>query len=351
MSRNRRRSQKTSAPTAPTIRQVAEQAGVSTATVSRVLAGADTVTEELSVRVRAAVSALNYRPNRIARSLRARTTRTIGVVIPDIQNPFFTSVVCGIEEVLQTAGYTLLFGNSDEDPARERVHLENLPAEGVAGIIFTPLTQKMADYQALAAARLPLVAIDRSPEGLTMDQVTVDNAEGARQAVAHLLDLGHRRIGLISGPVHLSTARERRAGYEQAFLEAGLSVPEDLIRYGDFRQAGGRASMRELLALGPRPTAVFVGNNMMTLGALETIHDAGLDIPRDISIVGFDNMPWATWFRPPLTTVEQPTREIGATAARLLLARLREPDRPLQHIILKTKLVVRASSGPVDGQR
>jgi DNA-binding LacI/PurR family transcriptional regulator len=329
----------------PTIKDVAERARVSIATVSRVLAGGDGVSGELAKRVRAAVRTLNYHPNRNARNLRAGKIRTVGVVIPNIENPFFTSVVRGIENALQAAGYTLLLGDADEDPVREQLYLSTLRAEGVAGIILAPVDDKPEGYEELLSTRVPLVAIDLSPGDLSVDLVTVANARGARAAVRHLINLGHTRIGLISGPLHFSTAQERRAGYEQELTAAGLPLGADLVQLGAFREAGGHAAMRALLDLPEPPTAVFVANNLMTLGAIKAIHERGLRIPDDVAIIGFDDMPWADSLQPPLTVVAQPTYELGATAARLLLARLREPERPIRRIVLETALVVRSSCG------
>jgi DNA-binding LacI/PurR family transcriptional regulator len=194
------------------------------------------------------------------------------------------------------------------------------------------------------------VAVSRVLPGLKVDTVTVGNAEGAHVAVAHLIGLGHRRIGLISGPMGISTARDRQAGYERALQEAGLPLDRDLIQYADFRQSGGYNAMEQLLQMRVPPSGVFVGSNLMTLGALQTIHERGLDIPGQIAIVGFDDMPWAASLRPPLTAVAQPAYEVGAAAARLLLERLREPDRPIRHIVLETRLVVRASCGTHQGR-
>jgi LacI family transcriptional regulator len=345
-----RRSRRSVPGTAPTIKHVAEAAGVSTATVSRVLSGLAGVRADVRDRVREVVRSLGYQPNRVARSLRVRTTRTIGVIIPDIENPFFTRVVRGIEEVLQAAEYSLLLADSNESPARERANLATLQAEGVAGVIFTAAEGQRADYRNLLGPRLPLVAVSRVLPGLKEDTVTVGNAEGARMAVAHLIGLGHRRIGLISGPMGISTARDRQAGYEKALREAGLPLARDLIQYADFRQTGGYSAMRQLLEMRVPPPAVFAGSNLITLGALQAIHERGLDIPGQIAIVGFDDMPWAVSLQPPLTAVAQPAFEVGIAAARLLLERLREPDRPIRHIVLETRLVIRASCGSRQGR-
>jgi DNA-binding LacI/PurR family transcriptional regulator len=327
------------------MKHVAVAAGVSTATVSRVLSGLAGVRTDVGDRVREAVRALGYQPNRVARSLRVRTTRSIGVIIPDIENPFFTRVVRGIEEVLQAAEYSLLLANSNESPARESINLATLQAEGVAGVIFTAAEGKRLDYRDLLDSRLPMVAVSRLLLGLKVDTVTVGNAEGARMAVEHLIGLGHRRIGLISGPTGISTARDRQAGYEKALKEGGVPLVRDLIQYADFRQSGGYSAMERLLQMRVPPSAVFAGSNLMTLGALQAIHERGLNIPGQIAIVGFDDMPWAVSLQPPLTAVAQPAFEVGTAAARLLLERLREPGGPIRHIVLETSLVVRASCG------
>jgi DNA-binding LacI/PurR family transcriptional regulator len=328
-----------------TITRVAARANVSIATVSRTFADPESVSEALRSRVYEAARALNYRASRAARALRAGTSQTVGVIIPDLQNPFFTGVVRGIDLVLQGAGYTLLLSNADEDAARERKILETLLAEGVAGIIFVPINQGRASYGQLLAPPVHAVAVDRLPINLHADLVTVDNIEGTRLAVAHLIALGHRRVALLSGPSRHSTAIERDQGYRQALRAAGLSLRPEFVCRGDFREQGGYEGMTALLALRPRPTAVFVANNLMTLGALRALHEAGLRIPDDIALVGFDDMPWATSLNPPLTAVSQPSQEIGSTAADLLLDRIARPDRTVRHVILQTRLIVRASCG------
>jgi LacI family transcriptional regulator len=329
----------------PTIKQVADLAGVSTATVSRVLDENSGVSQELIDRVRDAVRTLDYHPNRAARNLRKRVAQTVGVVISDIQNPFFTSVVRGIEKVLVEADFILLLCNSDEDPKREKIHLATLKSEGVAGIILATTRSDAESYHQLLNNRTPLVGIDRTPEQLSMDVVSVTNTRGAFSAVSHLADLGHKRIALISGPRQLSTARERLEGYEDAVQIRGLVHSDDLIQFSDFRQSGGYKSMQTLLDQQEPPSAVLVSNNLMTLGALQAIHERNLSIPDQIAIVGFDDMPWATSLQPPLTAVAQPTYELGIAAAQLLLDRLREPERPFRHVVLETQLMVRASSG------
>jgi LacI family transcriptional regulator len=314
--------------------------------VSRVVAGTGRVSDGLREQVLRAARELDYRPNRVARNLRVQATRTVGVVIPDIVNPFFTAMVRGIEDALQPEDYTLLLGNSDGRAERERLYLDTLRAEGVAGILFVPSNDQPDAYTSLGRAGIPIVAIDRSPVGLDVDLVTVTNEEGAHAAVAHLCALGWKRIGLVGGPSHLNVARERERGYERALREAGMPVDPELMRRADFKEQGGYDAMRSLLdPLARRPTAVFVANNLMAMGALHAIGDVGLRIPKDMGIVCFDDVPWGAWLQPPLTVVDQPAFELGASAARILMSRLREPNRPVRKVVLPTRLVVRASCG------
>jgi DNA-binding LacI/PurR family transcriptional regulator len=344
--RARRRSSSRPGGRSATISEVAARARVSTATVSRVVAGTVRVSDGLREQVLRAVSELDYRPNRVARNLRVRATRTIGVVIPDIVNPFFTAVVRGIEDALQPEDYTLLLGNSDGRGERERLYLDTLRAEGVAGILFVPSDGRPHAYRSLGQAGIPVVAMDRSPAGLDVDLVAVSNEEGAHDAVAHLCGHGWKRVGMVAGPAHLNVARERERGYERALREAGMAVDPDLVRRADFKEHGGYDAMRSLLDVAHRPTAVFVANNLMAMGALHALGDAGVRIPQDMGIVCFDDVPWGAWLQPPLTVVAQPAFELGASAARILLGRLRDPGSPVRKVVLPTRLLVRASCGP-----
>jgi len=346
-----RRSQAAGPQRAATVKDVAELAGVSTATVSRALSGLPGVREPLRGNVLDAARRLGYQPNRAARDLRARSNRTIGVLIPDIENPFFTSVVRGIEETLQATGYTLLLANYNEDPEREAAHLATFRAGGVGGLLFAASREPAPLYEQFADSGIPMVAVSRAHKKLRVDQVTVDNRDGAQNATAHLIGRGHKRIALITGPAELNTARERRLGYEDALREAGVAMDERMIVHCDFRQSSGHEAMLRLLGASLRPTAVFAASNLLTLGALQAIHESELDIPTQIAVIGFDEMAWAMSLRPPLTTVAQPALDVGRTAAELLLDRIRKPDQPRKQMVLETTLIVRASSGPVISAR
>ncbi len=327
----------------PTIQDVSRIAGVSTATVSRVLADYEAVSEETRQRVIEAIRSLNYQPNRNARNLRKNTASKIGVIISDIQNPFFGNVVRGIEKITIKDDYTLILGNSDEDPEHERKLIAMLLEEGVAGIILVPTNSDAESYRPLFGSGTPFVVIDRQLPIPNLDMVLVNGAAGAGMAVEHLVSLGHGKIGYVGGLKHLSVMHEREQGYLFALQKHNLPLVTDYLRQGNNRQDGGRTAVCELLSLPEPPTAILIANNLMTLGGLQAIHESGLEIPEQVSLVGFDDMDWAPSLRPPLTVVAQPAYEMGETAATILLDRIRDPEQPHQIVVLDTSLIVRAS--------
>lgn len=327
------------------IKDVATRAGVSVATVSRVLNQNPRVKPHLRERILQAIAELDYQPSGIARNMRSQSVRVIGLIITDIQNPFFTALVRAVEDIAHQNQYTVLLGNSDEDVQKEELYIKVLSRERVAGVIIVPTGKDC--YTTLRNLRIHMVVADRKVPGLVSDSVTIDNVGGAYQAATHLISLGHRRIGLVSAPLSVSVGLERRQGYEKALREQGLEVDETLIRTGDLRQSGGYQAALELLRLAPRPTAIFAVNNLMTLGTFQAILESGLRIPDDISLIGFDDMLWFPLLTPPLTTVRQPTYQIGAEAARLLFRRLREgTEKPIETIVLKPELIIRGSTAP-----
>jgi DNA-binding LacI/PurR family transcriptional regulator len=345
------RTRKTNTQKNPTIKDVSRLAGVSTATVSRVLAGFDEVSQDTRQRVQDAVSTLNYQLNRNARNLRTSKTSKIGVVISDIQNPFFGSVVRGIEKVTLVDDFTLILGNSDEDPQQEQKLISMLLEEAVAGLIIAPTNPDVGSYQPLFSSNTPVVIIDRQLPKVNLDMVLVNGYAGAQKAVAYLAGLGHERIGFIGGLGHLSVMSERDRGYLDALKKHRFPIVDAYLQHGNNRQDGGYQAMQEMLALEQPPSAVLIANNLMTLGGLQAIHESGLEIPEHISLVGFDDMDWAPSLRPPLTVVAQPAYEMGVTAASLLLDRIRAPGQPPQVVMLDTKLVIRASCQDIQGQK
>jgi len=327
----------------PQIKDVAAKANVSVATVSRVLNNNPHVKPHLRERVLHAINELGYQPSGIARNMRSQSIHVIGLIISDIQNPFFTALVRAVEDVAYENQYTVLLCNSDEDVRKEQLYIDVLSKERVAGVIIVPTGKEC--YTPLLNLKVPIVAVDRKVPDLVTDSVVIDNVAGAYAATTHLIQLGHRRIGLVGAPLTVSVGWERRQGYEQALREYQIPVDESLIRTGNFKESGGYQAAQALLSLDPRPTAIFSVNNLMTMGTLEAIHERGLRLPDDISVVGFDDMPWLSLLTPPLTTVRQPTYQIGLEAARLLFRRLQGecPESP-QAIVLQPELILRGST-------
>ncbi|HXX36572.1 MAG TPA: LacI family DNA-binding transcriptional regulator [bacterium] len=328
-----------------TIRDVAAEAGVSVATAARVLGGYGRVSHASRERVMLAAKTLDYTPSSIARSMIKGYTDTVAVIVSDNANPFFAAVVRGIENVVLAHGYSLLFFNADEDPHKEVLHLRTIREKRVDGLVLSPSSGPTDEFRSLAATGIPIVQVDRKLDGLESDAVLVDNRAGVRAGMEHLLALGHRRIGIITGPRRHYTGRERLEGYREAVRATGLPIEDELILEGDFKQQSGYTLVREFLELRPRPTGILVANNLMTIGALLRLQEAGIAIPRDMSVIGFDDMDWAPILTPPLTTIAQPAYSLGTAAAQLLIdrLRLRGSSQP-QTIVFQPRLVVRAST-------
>jgi LacI family transcriptional regulator len=331
-----------------TARDVARRAGVSTSTVSHVLNGTRVVSAELRERVLAAARELHYEPNAVARSLKIKRSNALGLIISDIGNPFFTAVVRGVEDVANARGYTLILGNTDEDPAKEEAYLRALTARRVDGLILAPAGEPNEYLGRLVRTGFPLVFLDREIPGLPIPSVLLDSIVAAHVAVRHLVRLGHTRIAMVAGRGRISSTMDRIDGYRQALAEAGIPFDASLLVSGGSRTEEARAAMLRLLDLDPRPSAVFVANNLMTIGAVDAIQGRGLEIPRDVALVGFDDFSWAGVFRPRLTTIAQPTYELGRTAAELLVHRLSgELDGPMR-VVLRGQLIIRESCGSTD---
>jgi LacI family transcriptional regulator len=333
----------------PTIREVAEAAGVSPATVSRVLNDYPHIRPQVRQNVLDAVSRLGYEPNRVAQRLRATRSRLVGIIVTDITNPFNNIVMAGMESVFFDHGFSVLMSNTNSDPQKEIDYLRIMEHEAVAGLVISPTSENVVRIGELAAAGLPVVVLDRRLNSDHVDVVLANNVAGACSAVEHLIRLGHRHIGHIGGPMHLTSGRERYRGYCEAMRAAGLPIVSEHIRFGDHLFAGGYTNTLELLAADPRPTALFIANNMMTLGALTAMHDRDVHVPKDVAVVGFDDVPWAVSLNPPLTAIAQPTREIGQQAAQLLLQRIDDPGLRARTVMLDTELIIRASCGSPQG--
>ncbi len=319
---------------------------MSAATVSAVLNGNKNVSPALMLRVQESITALHYRPNGLARSLKQQRSNMLGLILSDITNPFFTTLVRAVEDTARHAGYTLLLGNTDEDSAKEETYVELLRSRQVDGLI---LVASAGDHQylpQLLQSGLSVVCVDRSLVALGADSVLTDNVAGAYQAIEHLLSLGHRRIGIVTGLPGVTSTHQRLQGCREAFAAHALTLDESLVREGNSRMNGGAARAAELLALPDPPTALFATNNLMTIGALRAIEDRGLRCPHDVALIGFDDFEWASVFRPRLTTVRQPVYEIGKAATRFLIQRIEGKRRGnAAELLLPPTLIVRESCG------
>lgn len=329
-----------------TIKDVADYAGVSRATVSRVINDHPYVAEEVRQRVHEAMQELGYHPNRSAQRLRANSSDLLGLIIPDIQNPLFQSIVRGVEDAAYSHRMNVILCNTDDNPEKQKAYLRVMQAEHAAGLIVVPTHP--GDGGVLAPVRqagIPMVFLDRDVSDFETDTVKVDNERGAYVAVQHLARLGYRRIGIIAGTQMLTPGYERLRGATSALADAQLELQPQWVKVGNFRIESGYELACDLMQGENPPEAIFVCNNLMTLGALRALHELGVTIPGEVALVGFDDMPWAGDLNPPLTAVAQPGYELGQQAVELLLKRFAQPDAPYRKVIMQPRLVVRQSCG------
>ena len=327
-----------------TIKDVAVRAGVSVSTVSRVLTSNAPVQDTTKRAVEDAIRELGYHPNGLARSLRNRETKTIGLIIPDVANPFFPEVAKGVEETACRLGYSVILCNSGNDRAKEAMYFRVLQERRIDGIIITG-SGSLDEYAHLRERDgFPIVFLDRNAEGLDVDSVEADSYGGSCQAVRHLLELGHHQIAFVSGSSVTSTGSRRLGGYMDTLTASGIVPPPDYIMPGDFTLEAGRKAGLRLLGQNPRPTAIFVASDIAAIGVMMAAESLHLSIPGDLSVVGFDNTLLSVVSRPALTTVSQPKYEMGSQASRLLIERLRKKRRKVKHLLLPTRLEVRGST-------
>lgn len=337
-----------------TMSDIARIAGVSVTTVSHVLNNSRPVNEATSDRVKSAALDLGYRPNGLARSLRRQETLTIGLVVPDIANPFFAEIGRGLEKASFDAGYHVIFCNSGGDADHELRNIAALLEKRVDGIVIAPSAAEPDRLVTMIGGDIPVVMVDRDTTGLDCDVVLANNASGGQQAVDHLVALGHQKIGcVVASAASRSAAPGRLHGYRQGMKTAGLDDASLIVVTDELENASpetevdaGYIATTRILLSQHRPTALFLTNDLMAIGALRAAHDQGLDVPVDLSIVGFDDILLARYTVPSLTTVIQPRSEVGRLAAEMLIARSRDRDRELQHRVLDVSLVARESSGP-----
>lgn len=329
-----------------TIRDVANAAGVSLSTVSRVLHHHPAVDRDLQKRVMDAIEQLGYQPNRSAQRLRSQVSSVIGLVISDIENPFFTSIVRGVEDIAYGHQMTVVLCNTDEDPRKQERYVDVMMEERVAGLIIAPANgDSLASLDRLQQSGIPIVLLDRNIGVNKLDAVSVDNKAAAYAATRHLIDLGRKHIALVNGVTKIKTFEDRYRGYRQALAEANIKLHRNHVVEVRPNIERSREATLELLQASPRPDAIFAGNNLITIGVLKAVKQCGLKIPEEVALVGFDDMPWSSELCPPITSVAQPAYELGQEAARLLIRRLQTPNGFQQTVMLHTRLIVRESCG------
>jgi LacI family transcriptional regulator len=334
---------------APTLRDVAEAAGVHAATASRALnpATRGLVNTETARRVMKVAEQLGYRPNPIARGLKTSKSGTIGLVIPDLTNPLFPPIVRGIEDVLEPAGYSGLIVNTDNDPGRESAQIELLRSRQVEGLIVATARVKHPLMEQLHREGVVMVMVNRRPDGIDVPSITPDDAAGIELAVRHLAELGHTRIAHVAGPPNTSTGVTRARSFRGTIRDLGLDDDPALITTADhWSEVAGAAGLRRLLDRGLSFTGIVAGNDLIALGCYDVFAERGLSCPEDISVVGFNDMPFLDKLKPPLTSIAIPHQQIGAEAARLLLDAIADPKRPARSVLLPLSLVERGSTAP-----
>ena len=328
-----------------TIHDVAKLAGVAPITVSRVINNSGYISDKTREKVQAAISELGYVPNILARSLRSKRTNTLALVFTDITNPFFTILARGVEDTASFAGFNVIFCNTDESQEKEDNYIQLLLQKQVDGILLVPAGSNTRSIKVIQEQNTPLVVLDRRVSHSNVDIVRGDSEGGAYQLTKYLIDLGHRRIAIISGPRNVSTAEDRILGYKRAMEESGLK--ENLISYyGSFTQTSGNDLTRKIFSHSPQPTALFAANNLMAIGALRALQDMGFMVPDDVAMVSFDDIPENLTIFPFMTVVTQPSYELGKRATELLISRIKN-DSALdnQEIVFPVEFFERASSG------
>lgn len=336
----------TDRPKKPTMKDVALRAQVSVQTVSAVINQKPEITDRTKTRVLEAIAELGYRPYKVARSLRTRQTHTLALIVSDIANPPFAALASAAEDHARAFGYSLMVYNTHDDSDREISYIQGAAQSWVDGVLFVPAGDRMPALEALHAAGIPSVSIDRVPEGYAGPVVKLDHAAAGRQAAAHLIALGHTRIAHIAGPRALQVGRERLEGFYQGMRFAGLEPDEQLIEEGNWGYEEGYRAMTRILSRPPHPTALFAASDRMAIGAIRAAYEAGLRVPDDLAVVGVDNIEVTAYTIPSLTTIIQPYARMGTLAVRMLLDLLdgRMPD-PSQ-VFIAPELVIRQSSAP-----
>ena len=328
-----------------TIKDVARRANVSITSVSHVVNSTRFVSERVRTEVEAAIRELDYVPSAVARSLKSKTTKTLGMLIPNCSNPYFAEIVRSVEDHCFEAGYTLILCNTDDAPARQGIYLKVLAEKRIDGMIIISTGDDRGLLTLLRGLTIPTVLLDREIPELNCDLVETAHRQGGMLATEHLIALGHRRIACLGGPLRLNPSEQRIQGWRQALAGAGLTTEaSSLLWNSDFTSQGGFNAMQLILQQPPVPTAVFVCNDLMCIGALSAAYQAGVRVPQDLSIIGFDDIELAHFTCPPLTTITQPKHLIGVLAVDMLLERIEDGRLEAKQVLLQPTLVVRAST-------
>jgi LacI family transcriptional regulator len=327
-----------------TVADVAKAAGVSVSTAARVLSGNGYASEDTRRVVLDAARDLGYVPNQIARSLRTRRSRMIGLLIGDVENAFYSTIAKNVESVAKDAGYHVVLCNSNDDPEIELEYLKLLDGMRIDGLIVTPTSRNRASLTRLLQKNIAIIQVDRKVDRLAADAILVDNEAGAHTAVQHLIAAGHTDIGILPGDLDVPTARQRLTGYERALEEAGIPIRESLVKAGSFHRDHAIEDATDLIRAHPTPTAIFAANNILAEATLLVLAELDLKVPLDVSVVAFDDVQWMAMVNPPVTAVRQPVADLARGAAELALRRLREEGQgPPSTIVFRTALVERGS--------
>ncbi|HEY5799412.1 MAG TPA: LacI family DNA-binding transcriptional regulator [Burkholderiaceae bacterium] len=330
-----------------TMKQVAEKAGVSTSTVSHVINNTRVVSDDVRERVLALIAEMRYIPSAVARSLKNDKTHTIGMMIPNNSNPYFAELIQGIEDASFKLGYNIILCNAYDDAKKQAAYIRVLMEKRIDGLILVASGSDDALSSLLSSQNVPMVLVDREVEGVEADFIESDHEQGGYIATKYLLDLGHRDIACVSGPIELLPSRDRVVGYLRALKEAGIKFRLDYLVRSDFTSEGGYNAFRQLLALKQRPTAIFASNDLMAIGGICAAAEAKVTIPEQLSVIGYDDIALASFSTPRLSTVAQPKYEMGEMVARMLVERLNGAGAaPVRRERLQTELVVRQSTAP-----
>jgi len=327
----------------PTIKDVAELAGVHPSTVSRVINDDSRISKKTKSKVLLIIKKLGYTPNAIARGLKTKRTHTLGMLIPDITNPFFAEIARGVEDTANKNNFNVILCNTDDKLKKERTYLEILRGKRVDGLILGTAHIKDKSILELEEKKFPYILVSRNIEGLDKNCIIVDDVGGGTIATEHLIKLGHRKIAHITGPLKVRASINRLEGYKLALKKYQIEYKEELVEEGDFRINGGYQAMKKFLKLSKPPTAIFSANDLLALGAMQAIQKKKYHVPKDFSIIGFDDIRLASFVYPPLTTIRQPMLEIGKLAVKMLLRIIEGGEFNQRKIVLKSKLIIRES--------